>query len=318
MKGVYMTTFSLNNYIIDLLRNNRAQSNEVKIEPKDDHFNLYSLYAERQHSQEVVYRTDTPTLIMCLNGYATIAVKDLSVKLETGNIILLRTGVSYELQIQDRSTLIVKFKMRPRYSCQAELSSLHLAHDQEKDLVNLFLTQLNQNGYFCFKNTSVMWPSQILKQLIDEYVHGSLFMWIMARNYFNLAIFASLRMQKFVMPTSRQSKEFKDRLLDEYISAHYNDISLEQTAKYFGFNKNYFSSMIKEKTGKSFVDHVDERRMQEALRLLAQPDVSLYDIITRVGYSSKSFFYKKFNRYYGMTPAAMRKKLFKEAKMNLK
>ncbi|WP_297815881.1 AraC family transcriptional regulator [uncultured Lactobacillus sp.] len=313
-----MATFSLNSYIFDLLRNKRDQSNEVRIEPKDNNFSLYSLYVERQHPDSVSYRTDTPTLLMCINGEAKVFTKELTVKLEPGNIIFVNSEVNYAIQIDNSDALLIKFKMRPRYNWQSELVSLRLAHSQEKKLVALFLNQLKQNGYFCFKNTSVMWPSQILKELIQEYVNGSLFMGPMAKSYVSLIIFSSLRMQHFVMPQEQEAQEFKDRLLDEYINAHYNEISLEKAAKYFGFNKNYFSSMIKEKTGKSFVDHVDERRMREAKRLLAQPDVSLYEIITRVGYSSKSFFYKKFNRYYGMTPAAMRKKLFQEAKMNLK
>lgn len=313
-----MATFSLNNFIIDFLRNSRSQSNELKIEPQDENFDLYSLYVERQHLDEASYRTDTPTLLMCLSGEATIFAKNLSLKLEAGNIVFLNSGVSYQLQLINNESILIKFKMKPRFSWQTELSNMHLYHAQEKNLTDLFLVQINQNGYFCFKNTSVMWPSQILKQLVQEYINGSLFMWTMAKNYMNLVVFASLRMQKFVMPHERKTQEFKARLLDEYIDAHYNDISLEKAAQYFGFNKNYFSSMIKEKTGKSFVDHVDEKRMREARRLLAQPDVSLYDIINRVGYSSKSFFYKKFNRYYGMTPAAMRKKLFRQANMNLK
>ena len=76
--------------------------------------------------------------------------------------------------------------------------------------------------------------------------------------------------------------------------------------------------MVQAKTGKSFVDHVGARRMQEARELLAQPDISLKEIISRVGYSSKSFFYKKFNQYYNMTPAAMRKELFRQANINLR
>ena len=46
--------------------------------------------------------------------------------------------------------------------------------------------------------------------------------------------------------------------------------------------------------------------------------VSLKEIIETIGYSSKSFFYKKFKHYYGMTPAEMRKRLFREAHINLK
>ena len=81
---------------------------------------------------------------------------------------------------------------------------------------------------------------------------------------------------------------------------------------------HYFSSLVKQKTGKSFVEHVDERRMLEARSLLARPDISVKEIITRVGYSGKSFFYKKFSEYYHETPVQMRAELFRQANINLK
>ncbi|MBA1392461.1 AraC family transcriptional regulator, partial [Lactobacillus sp. XV13L] len=99
---------------------------------------------------------------------------------------------------------------------------------------------------------------------------------------------------------------------------NYASISLDKTAKHFGFNPKYFSSLVKQKTGKSFVEHVDERRMEEARNLLARPDISVKEIIRRVGYSGKSFFYKKFNEYYHETPVQMRAELFRQANINLK
>lgn len=314
-----MATFSLETYLSNILRNNHQEINELLVRPKNPNFNLYSLYLERQHPEWVSYTTDTASLFFCLTGELNFKAKEDEQKLVAGNLIFLEAKQQYDLAIADQQAILVKIKMQPGFTWKDQIDQQHLTLNQEKNLVATFEKGLLSPGYVCFKNTSVMWPTQILKQLISEYVNGNLFMWAMSNSFLNSVLCGSLRMQMFTLvPTEKTTINFEDQSLDEYIDAHYNDISLEAAAQYFGFNKNYFSSLVKEKTGKSFVDHVDDRRMHEARRLLAEPNISLKEIIERVGYSSKSFFYKKFNRYYGMTPAAMRKKLFQQANINLK
>ena len=149
-------------------------------------------------------------------------------------------------------------------------------------------------------------------------LNNDLFATALIQAELTVMLIISIRTQRMATPTNLDKTKFEKKSLDNYIDAHFADVSLADAAKYFGFNPNYFSNMVKAKTGKSFVDHVDERRMQEARELLAQPDISLKEIIGRVGYSSKSFFYKKFNQYYHMTPAAMREELFRQANINLK
>ena len=119
-----------------------------------------------------------------------------------------------------------------------------------------------------------MWGSQNLKGIIQDYLNNVAFNGTIGLELLKIIILRNLREQNFKSNEVKEST-FKDETLDQYIDQHYNDISLAQAAKYFGFNRNYFSTMVKEKTGKSFVEHVDERRMKEARRLLAKPNISL-------------------------------------------
>ena len=162
-----------------------------------------------------------------------------------------------------------------------------------------------------------MWSSQNIREIVQDDLNHAAFNSTIGLELLKVVILRNLREQNFKL-SERRENSFKDETLDQYIDQHYNDITLAEAAKYFGFNRNYFSTMVKRKTGKSFVEHVDDRRMREARRLLAKPNVSLKEIIETIGYSSKSFFYKKFKHYYGMTPAEMRKRLFREAHINLK
>lgn len=51
---------------------------------------------------------------------------------------------------------------------------------------------------------------------------------------------------------------------------------------------------------------IKEYRMGKAARLLKEGNLSIQDVITDVGISSRSYFYKEFARKYGMTPKEYR------------
>lgn len=311
-----MAALSMNQYLWDFLQNNSASSNELKLDPKDKEFNFYTIYLEGLPHEQVDYVTDTATLVFVLDGEGEVRFSHNSLNLTQGNIVFIEKNSQYSISSPSRS-LIIKFKMKPGFKWGDSLDKNYQSREEEKTALR-FEQGLVNEGYCFFKTTSVMKSSQYLSQLLEEYLNGSLFGNLAAQHYISLILITALRTQLINTSLIADNGGFGKFSLEEYIDNHYNDINLTDTAAHFGFNKNYFSSLVKEKTGKSFVEHVDQRRMKEAKRLLALPNISLEEIIQRVGFSSKSFFYKKFNRYYGMTPLAMRQQLFKEANINLK
>jgi AraC-like DNA-binding protein len=67
--------------------------------------------------------------------------------------------------------------------------------------------------------------------------------------------------------------------------------------------------MLKEKTGKTFLELVQTQKMIESAALLNNTEKSIDEIAYQVGYDSLSFFYRKFKEYYGETPYKYRKKM---------
>lgn len=300
-----MATATLNTYLSSLMQN--TQTNEIEIK-RENRFSPYHIYLESAHYDFVEYHSSTSQLLYCFAGKCEIVIGEKSISLGTGNVLLIEKGTNYEVK-GNKDSLIVKFKLNNNFSWknQLELVAANITPNEQK-LIDLVLKKLEKDKVFLFITTSVMWSSQSLQDIVQDYINNAPFSGTIGLDLIKIIILRNLREQNFKV-SERKENTFKDKTLDQYIDQHYNNISLAQAAEYFGFNRNYFSTMIKEKTGKSFVEHVDDRRMREARRLLAQPNVSLKEIIETIGYSSKSFFYKKFKHYYGVTPAEMRKSL---------
>ena len=96
----------------------------------------------------------------------------------------------------------------------------------------------------------------------------------------------------------------------DYISKNYAaDIDLEMTADYVNKSKNYFSYLFKKEMGVSFVEYLNQVRIEEAKKLLETTDEKSYEISKRVGYSDNKYFSIVFKKYTGMSPAQYRNML---------
>lgn len=93
-----------------------------------------------------------------------------------------------------------------------------------------------------------------------------------------------------------------------YIEKHYRDCTLSQVAEVYGFHPAYLTTLLKEKTGKSFVEHLQSERLYQAAKLLQRTDLTVAEIVEQVGYSNVDFFYRKFKQAEGCTPREYRKR----------
>lgn len=87
-----------------------------------------------------------------------------------------------------------------------------------------------------------------------------------------------------------------------YMDSHSDIVTLKEIADRFGYHPNYISSLLRKQTGKKFSQILLEKRMDRASLLLGNKDISIEDIVSILGYSDHSNFYKAFKSYYGMTP----------------
>lgn len=104
-----------------------------------------------------------------------------------------------------------------------------------------------------------------------------------------------------------KSEQLKERVV-VYITDNYHDpdLGLDSMGEHFGLSAAYLSRFIREQTGLNMKDCVTRIRIQEAKRMLLQTELSVNDIVARVGYYNASSFIRKFRGAEGMTPGEYR------------
>lgn len=108
----------------------------------------------------------------------------------------------------------------------------------------------------------------------------------------------------------------KDRLFEQTINFMTSekgflkqDLTLQQLANSLKINSKYLSQVINEKSGKHFMDFVNEYRVNLAKEILVKPTYQHFTIVAiaqEVGFNSRSAFYASFKKFTGQTPSAFR------------
>ncbi|WP_391573594.1 response regulator [Cohnella sp.] len=100
-----------------------------------------------------------------------------------------------------------------------------------------------------------------------------------------------------------------------YIDAHYmDDFSLKDVAEKVYLTPTYFSSLFKMKTGKTFVEYMNEVRIDHGKRLLRETPIKTYEIAEQVGFGSIQHFNKTFRISVGVTPSEYRKQFLEQGR----
>lgn len=92
-----------------------------------------------------------------------------------------------------------------------------------------------------------------------------------------------------------------------YISDHISDVTLEKTARQFGYNPDYFSSWFHKVTGETFSHKLLSMRMEEAMHLLITTEYTIAKTAALVGYQDRSHFSRNFREYTGLSPKEYRR-----------
>lgn len=97
------------------------------------------------------------------------------------------------------------------------------------------------------------------------------------------------------------------KLAVEFIRNNYrNQITVMEISEIVGKSPNYFSSIFKNETGKSFTKFLNNFRLEKAKWLLLHTNKQVHEIATEVGYIEYVYFSKLFKEYFDCSATEMR------------
>ena len=107
-------------------------------------------------------------------------------------------------------------------------------------------------------------------------------------------------------PLRQPGRDITMGALISYIQTNYRKVTLDEAAEWSGYSKPHLCRIIRNSTGRTFTDILNEIRINAAASLLESTDLSVSSVAVQVGYNSDEHFHRMFRRFKGSTPGEFR------------
>ena len=100
----------------------------------------------------------------------------------------------------------------------------------------------------------------------------------------------------------------KIKAILSYVEQHYSEnIGVEEVAELCFYSKSYFMKFFKESMGMSFINYLNDYRLETAANKLRATDDNILEIAIACGFNNLSYFNRSFKKKYKFTPGKYRK-----------
>ncbi len=148
----------------------------------------------------------------------------------------------------------------------------------------------------------------MMSQMHYEFDNNSDFSDLLIKNYMECLLMMILRKCEFGREDNKTAENDSIRKALLYIHSRFRENpSLIQVAQIAGFNKNYFSGLFHQTTGKTYKEYLNALKLEHSKKLVLTSNIPITEICYAAGYNSLTNFLRVFKSNYGVSPAAMRK-----------
>lgn len=120
-----------------------------------------------------------------------------------------------------------------------------------------------------------------------------------------------------IVGISKKDSERMNEVFDYVLKNFKNDINLSEIASKTRFSEAAFCRYFKLRTQKTFVEFVNEIRIEYACKLLAEHDLNILEICYESGFKNLSNFNRQFRKFTNNNPKTYRQQLMQQKQFRL-
>ena len=262
--------------------------------------------AIRPHTRFVHFPEHTHDYVemvyMC-RGETTHIVNGMKIVLKQGELLMLGQYARQEIEPAGEKDIAVNFIVRPAF-LQGILSFLGNEETPLRGFVLNCLSGNTETGYLYFRVAEVLPVQNLIENLLWTMIHDH----ANRRGIYQMTL--GLLMAELLEHTDslRFSSPEEETIVQalRYIEERYRDGSLTELSQLTHYDFTALSRLIKSKTGKTYTDLIQEKRLSQAAWLLTNTGKRVDEIARLAGYENISYFHRLFVSRFGMSPRQYR------------
>lgn len=248
-------------------------------------------------------------LIYMCQGSTTHIVDGNRVVLEEGDLLFLNQNATQEIYPAGEKDIAVNFIVLPQF-----FDTAYEMMGSDDNLLRDFLVgSLREDNksvsYLQFHVADILPIQNLMENMIWSVLNNQPNRRSSNQITMGLLILHLLNyMDKMETGKERGGQDFVVTVLN-YIEAHYKNGTLTELSTMMGYDVHWLSREIKKRTGRTYKELLQTKRMNQAAYLLANTGHPVTEIIEKVGYDNSSYFFRKFKERYHVSPKEYRNRL---------
>ena len=309
---VYEKLIAFSESELKLLNKDRNKENDIKEDFVVNYrpWHRGQMFDIKRHTRFSVFpkhRHDYIEITYVFRGKMTQRIKDKEIVVQKGELIFLNQKIVHEIGMTTEEDIILNFLIRPEF-----FDYLFNLLDKE-NIISKFLLSTIYNGsvqgeYLCFHVSEITDIQEIIEKIIEEIYQEKPMKNIKVQLLMGMLITELLNNSNFIESYSEENYDTKLIMnVLKYIDEEYRIANLVEISKNLNQPNYKISKIVKEATGLTFSELLQEKRLEKASELLKNTSLSIEDIIKDVGYENATYFYKIFKNKFDMSLKQYRK-----------
>lgn len=246
------------------------------------------------------HRHDYVEMIYMCSGQTTHYVNGKPIQLLQGELLLLSQRVTHAVRCAEEADVAVNFIILPDFFT----TTLSLIGEEETPLRRFLVDCLcggNEGTDYLHFQISQVKP---LQNLIENLI------WALMWETPNRRRISQMTMSTLFLQLMGNTETLSNDVPEDaavlqvlrYVESNYSQGSLSKIAQRLHYDVSWLSREIKRKTGKTYTQIVQDKRLAQAAFLLKNTDRNVSDISLAVGYENFSYFHRIFYAAFGKSP----------------
>lgn len=241
------------------------------------------------------------------SGKCTQYINSENTVLRTHQISLIDSNAPHSLDYTDKDDIMINIIISRNYLDTNFFNRLSKDSFVSRFFIDAISQHTLHNNYIIFESDKSRKIPIFMNEFLCEYFDPSINSRDILDSLFVLIISELINvLEKDMHNQKKHSADSSIIPILHYIESNYKTCTLENTASFFNLNANYLTTLLKQQTGHSYKDLVMSQRMNSAARLLKLTDWPIAKVAEEIGYENISFFYRKFQDHYHVSPKKYR------------
>jgi len=262
------------------------------------------LIAIRPHTRFVHFPAHTHDYVevvyMC-QGSTVHTVNGNRIVLNEGELLFMSQGAVQEIEAAGGNDIAVNFIILPQFFDKS-LAMLGNEDTPLKDFLIACLSENTEGGFLHFR-VSEVYPVQ---NLVENLLYTLIADMPNKRQINQMTM--GLLILELLNHTDKLADGDNSPIIHvmRYIEEHYQNGSLTELADAMHYDFAWLSREIKRRTGKTYTELLQEKRLSQAAYYLTNTDMKVDAVSLAVGYENISYFHRLFAGRYGTSPKKYR------------